>query len=48
MSSILGAQLRDDAFHVRLHRAFGDIQGLRDLAVGVATRKLLQHLYLAR
>ena len=48
MGSILGAELGDNAFHVRLHRSFGDVQDLGNLAVGIAVCDLSQHLNLAQ
>src|SRR5690606_24683485 len=48
MGTVLGAKFGKDALHVRLHRAFGDVEGFRDFPIGIATRQLLQHLHLAR
>jgi hypothetical protein len=39
--SIFGAELRDDAVHVRFHRRFRNVEDLGDLAIRVAARKLL-------
>ena len=46
--AVVGGQLGQHVFHVRLDRLFGDRQVLGDAAVGVAAGGVVQHFHLAR